>query len=407
MVETMRLSIIPILLSVVLTLPAGGLAQERLSVAEARERALAAGTRARLAEADEAAARAAAQTARAYPNPSASAAFSESPPQYHLTVDQPFELPGLRAARVRAADAEAAAAGLRLEIERAVVLYQVDNAYAQAAAASDLATLSARMARDGEELVRISRTRWEAGDASELDVELARVAQGAVADAARTDSLGAITAVLELQALMGMPAERVSIQLADSLSLAPPAVPGAGDPAQPLATAAARADVQARLATVARERANRFGTPSLMAGVEWHDPSGGETGYLPTFGVSIPLPLWDHSRGPVAAAQAGLLRARVVLAAAERDAAASLAAAERRLAAAVETVARDRELLAHAERVVDLSTRGYREGAFPITVVLAARTAARETLRQSIQDRSALRAARSAAELARTIGAAP
>jgi len=54
--------------------------------------------------------------------------------------------------------------------------------------------------------------------------------------------------------------------------------------------------------------------------------------------------------------------------------------------------------------VVALSIQGYREGAFPITTVIDARRAARDVLRQYVQDLAALRAAESAAALARTVG---
>jgi len=382
-------------------------AQQRVTLREAEAAALAAGSRLRIAAADEALARADAVTARAFPNPTVAADYSKSPPQYHLTADQPLEFPWLRRARIGAARAGALGARYRLEIERAAVRYAVDSAYVQAAAARELAALSARTEREGEELVRIARIRQQAGDASELDVELALVAQGGLQGAALVDSLAAVAALLDLQAMMGMPSAVPTIVLADSLAslpaLAPPvSVDGA---APPLRTAAAEADVQARTASVAVERASRWAAPSVTGGVEWHDPTGGEKGYLPTIGISIPVPLWDRNRGPILAAQAGLQRAQAELEAAQREGAAALAAAERSRAAAAVSVERGRALLAHAERVVALSTQGYREGAFPITTVIDARRAARDVLRQYVLDLAALRAAESAAALARIVGA--
>ncbi|HEX8243318.1 MAG TPA: TolC family protein, partial [Longimicrobium sp.] len=321
--------------------------------------------------------------------------------------DQPLEFPWLRSARIRAAQAGALGARYRLHIEEAAVRYAVDSAYVQAAAARELYLLSARTEREGEELVQIARTREQAGDASELDVELALVAQGGLQSTALADSLAAVGAILDLQALMGMPAAHPTIVLADSLASLPglvPPAPGVAGGGVPLRAAAAEADIRARTASLAVERANRWAAPSIMAGVEWHDPTGGEKGYLPTFGVSIPIPLWDHNRGPILAAQAGLQRARAELEAAEREGAAALAAAERSRAAAALNVERGRALLAHAERVVALSTRGYREGAFPITAVIDARRAARDVLRQYVQDLAALRSAESAAALARIVG---
>lgn len=405
----MRGRLAAILVGTALAAPAAGFAQQRITLEQARAAALANGTRVLVAAADEGVARAGVLTARAFPNPTVSADYSKSAPQYHLTADQPLEFPWLRRARIAAAQAGALGARYRLEIERAAIRYAVDSAYVQAAAARELAALSARSEREGDEVVRIARTRQQAGDASELDVELALVAQGGLQSAALADSLAAVAALLDLQALMGIPSAHPTIVLADSLGSLPalaPASPAASEGASaPLRTAAAQADVQARTASLAMERANRWQAPSVTSGVEWHDPTGGEKGYLPTFGISIPLPLWDRNRGPIAAAEAELRRAEAELAAAQREGAAALAAAERSRAAAALSVERGRALLAHAERVVALSTQGYREGAFPITTVIDARRAARDVLRQFVQDLAALRAAESAAALARTVGA--
>ena len=406
----MRVRLSTILIGAALAAPVAGAAQQRVTLEQARAAALANGSRVALAAADEALARADAVTARAFPNPTVSADYSKSAPQYHLTADQPLEFPWLRSARIRAAQAGALGARYRLRIEQAAVRYAVDSAYVQAAAARELYALSARTEREGSELVRIARTREQAGDASELDVELALVAQGGLQSTALADSLTAIAAILDLQALMGIPSAHPTIILADSLASLPalaPAVPASVDGgALALRAAAAQTDVQARTASIAVERANRWAAPSVTAGVEWHDPTGGEKGYLPTFGISIPIPLWDRNRGPIAAAQAGLQRAQAELLAAQREGAAAQAAAERSRAAAAVSVERGRALLAHAERVVALSTQGYREGAFPITTVIDARRAARDVLRQYVQDLAALRAAESAAALARIVGAA-
>jgi cobalt-zinc-cadmium efflux system outer membrane protein len=393
-------------------------AQRRVTLAEAEAAALANGSRVRIAAADAAAARAAVTTARAYPNPTLGAVYSRSAPQYHLTAEQPLELPWLRSARVSAAQAGALGAGYRLAIERAAVRYAVDSLYVEAVAARELAALSARTAAEGAELVRVARVRRDAGDASDLDVELALVSQGGLENAALTDSLEAVAAVLDLQAAMGLPSATPTIvpaeslrALADGVAAAPVASLAAGQGTAggtaPLGTAAAEADVARETAALAQAAAGRWAAPSVMGGVEWHDPSGGEPGYLPTFGVSLPLPLWDRNRGPVGEARAALDRANAALAAARREGEAALAAAERNRAAARVRMERDQALLAHADRVVALTTQGYREGAFPITTVIDAQRTAREALRQSIVDLAALRAAESAAALARTVGSAP
>ncbi|MDB4949662.1 MAG: outer rane efflux protein, partial [Gemmatimonadetes bacterium] len=310
-----------------LALPAAAHAQQRVTLREAVDAALANGSRLRVAAADEAIARAAVTTARAFPNPTANLTYSKATPQYHAVLDQPLEFPWLRSARIQAALAGGAAARYRLEVERAAVRFAVDSTYLAAAAAGELARLSARDARAGDELVRIAQTRESAGDASELDVELARVTQGGLANTALADSLSAVAALLDLQVLMGLPGGGVEIALADSLAGIAPAVGTAAGStvaadqaaATPLRVAAAEADLAAQQATLVQERASRFAAPSVTAGVEWHDPTGGEPGYLPTFGLAIPLPIFDRNRGGIATARASQDRARAQLDAARRD----------------------------------------------------------------------------------------
>jgi cobalt-zinc-cadmium efflux system outer membrane protein len=393
-------------LCVAAAVPHGATAQQRVTLGEAVAAALAHGPRVRLATVDEAAARAAVLTARAWPNPTANLVYSKAVPSYHATIDQPLEFPWLRAARIRAARAGALGAAYRLEIERAAVRFSVDSAYVQAAAAAGLAALSARTAQEGAELVRVARIRRDAGDASDLDVDLAVVAQGGLVNAALTDSLDAVAALLRLQALMGLPSVAPQIVLADSLEmLAGEAPPGPAAVVVPLRIAAAELQVQSQRATLAQERAARIAAPGVMAGVEWHDPS--QKGLLPTFGLSIPLPLFDRNRGPIATAQAGLLRAQTELETAQREGAAALAAAERDLHAARLRTERGRSLLEQARRVVALTIRGYREGAFPITTVIEAQRTARDTLRQQILDLAALRTATAALALAQLVGSMP
>lgn len=386
--------------------PLTAAAQLRVTLGEAVAIALANGPRVRLAVAEEAAARAALLTARAWPNPTASLTYSKAVPSYHVTIDQPLEFPWLRASRIRAARAGAAGAVYRLEMERAAVAFSVDSAYVHAAATARLAALSARTAQEGAELVWVARVRRDAGDASDLDVELAILTQGGLENTAMTDSLDAIAALLGLQAVMGLPSVAPLIVLADSLELLaaePP--PGPAAAVVSLRTAAAELQVDSQRAALAQERAARIPAPGVMVGVEWHDPS--QKGALPTFGLSIPLPFFDRNRGPIAAAQAALVRAQTELEVARREGAAAVAAAQAGRDAARLRVQRNLALLEHARRAVDLTVRGYREGAFPITTVIDTQRTARDVLRQQVLDLEALRMATSGLARAQRVGSTP
>jgi cobalt-zinc-cadmium efflux system outer membrane protein len=427
--------------------------------AEAARRALAAGSRVALARADTAAARAALITARAVPNPSLAATFSQAPPQRHLILDVPIDAPWSRGPRVGAAQATARAARLRFVSERTAVLLEVDTTYTMALAAHARFRLSRQTARDADSLRTMTAARRDAGDASDLDVDLATITAGQQWNVAATDSLTYMSTVLTVQTLMGIPADSATIVLVDSLRLtpgeadrmlreldstsaiiiAPPAVvtapvtlpsstpttapnraPAAPAPAPPApgqpapaagvttgaatslspapsviaaapSVAAAEATLQAAELAVTRERRSVFGVPSVQIGVEWDDQSfDPPSKKLPLFGVSIPLPLFDRNRGPIALAQAERDRARADLAATRLLAKQRLIEGLRERESLRARITRDQNLVASAERVAAKSLTAYREGASALPAVLEARRTAREVLGQYIDDLAAL-----------------
>ena len=169
------------------------------AIASAIER----GGRLRLAVADTATAFAQWRVARTFENPVLSAQYTKSAPQYHVTLDLPFDYPWLRGTRVAAAEATRAAARYRYAFERAAVALDADTTYTRAIAAQEKLRLSRRNAADADSLRRIAVARREAGDASDLDVELATVSAGQQANVAAADSLTWISALLDLQTVIG------------------------------------------------------------------------------------------------------------------------------------------------------------------------------------------------------------
>ncbi|MBX6365786.1 MAG: TolC family protein [Gemmatimonadetes bacterium] len=386
-------------------LPAAAAAQRPVTMEEAVARALAVGPRMALARADSAAARAAVVTARAYPNPSLALDYTKDPPRRHVLLEQPLELPWVRSARIGAARSAAASAAYTLAAERAAVRYVVQAAYARAAAALEVRRLSARNARDGAELLRIARARERAGDASELDVALAAVTAGQLESDALADSAEADRALLDLQALMGLAADRIEIVLVDSLATLPTAPPPVV-PARPLRVAAAEQELLSQRSQVSLARRSRVPSPSVRLGFDQGDP-GGDNRVLPVLGISLPVPLFDRGRGAVAEAQARAARAQAALTQAERESAAARAEAERRRAAARARVERDRAIVQDAQRVTAMSLTAYREGAAPLANVLEAQRNARDALRQYVTDLAASREAEAAYLLAVSAGERP
>ena len=423
-------------------------AQQPVTRADAVRAALSAGTRVALARADTAAALARLLSARALPNPTFAATWSKAVPQKHLTLDIPvFDALWKRGLLVGQANAAARASRLLFASERVAALMEVDTTYTRALAADARFRLSRQTARDADSLRKMTVSRRDAGDASDLDVDLATVVAGQQLNVTAGDSLTYMSALLTVQTLMGIPADSVSIALADSLVLTaldtaivrrsldsggmvlsvPPSVttssitlPGStpttaragSSPAQggsaittaqpstgggisqstgfaaTPSIAAAEASLQAAELALSVQRRSVFTLPSVNLGVEWGDP--GEPGYLPLIGLAIPLPLFNRNRGPIAEATAERERARIQLLATRLAARQRLIEGVREREALLVKVARDRDLVVRAQRVADRSLTAYREGAAGLPAVLEARRSAREVLGQYIDDLAAL-----------------
>jgi cobalt-zinc-cadmium efflux system outer membrane protein len=363
--------------------------------------ALAHGSRAAIANATARSASARVRQAGMLANPLLTTAYSKAVPQYHASIDFPLDFLTLRGLRVATARSSSEAAQLRLAFEQGAIRLDADTSYTIASARRARARLSLRNAVDADSLLTIAAVRRSAGDASDLDVDVARIAAGRARNIAAADSQSAVAATLELQLALGLPVGQQMITIADSLDvprLDTIVAPDSSTPsATPLSVAAAQRDLQAASQALALERRNIWSGLALQAGIENHDPA--EPGILPTFGVSIPLPLFNQGQGAVAVAQAERDRARAELAAAQRESAALIARARRDLAAASQRVARDRQLVETANRVARLSLQAYVEGAYPLTTVLEAQRNARDTLADLIDDLVAANTAAAALRL--------
>jgi cobalt-zinc-cadmium efflux system outer membrane protein len=359
------------------------LAQAPITRAAAISAALERGPRAAFARTDTAAAAGVLHGARLYPNPSVAASYTKDVPHYHVLASVPLDLPWLRAARIGAARWARDAARYGFAFERAAIVFEADTVYTRALAALAHARLSRRTARDADSLLHMAELRRDVGDVSELDVRLAAVNAGQLENAAASDSLSAVEALLALQLVMGDPAEEPTLTLADSL-LPPPdsvSVPAG----QPLRVAAASASLASQEDALRLAHRTLFAAPSLQLGFDQGDPSG-PPGLLPAIGVSFPLPLFNRNGGDVAQARAARDRARANLALVQRAAGADVARARREFHAARARLARDRGLLASADRVAAMSLQAYAEGAIALPSVLEAERNGREALGRYIDD---------------------
>ncbi len=363
-------------------------AQQTVTRSDAIAAALSRGARLAVARADTAAARAQLATAGAFTNPFLSATYTKSVPQYHVTLDLPIDVPGVRGTRIQSAKASLLAAQYRFRFERAAIILDADTTYTRAQAALAHARLSRRNAGDADSLLRMAVARRDAGDASELDVQLALVNAGQQENVAVGDSITAILSLDELRTVMGIAANAGALVIADSLA-APFPDSALAFTGNTLPVAAAGAALTAAELDVRLQRRSVLGSPSVLAGFDTHDPSGAEPGILPTVGFSIPLPLFNRNRGPIAAAEAERTRARAEFDLARLESAAQIARALRERNAALARVARDDRLVSSANRVAAMSLTAYRAGASSLPNVFEAQRNAREVLSQYIDDTAA------------------
>jgi cobalt-zinc-cadmium efflux system outer membrane protein len=374
------------ILFTVLAVPALG-AQQPLSRVDAVRMALAASARVASISADTVAAAARLRSAREYPNPSVTASYSRDAPQNHISFDVPLDLPGIRGARVRAAEAGRASARFGFLAARAAIELDVDTMYTVAQGAVLRATLSRLTALDASTLLRDTRVRRDAGDASDLDVNLAEVSAGQTANVANADSLEAVDTRLALQSAMGLRGDSIIVVLGDSLdapsrSMARTTpVPGAAP-----TVAAARAALTAAQQTLVFQRRSVAGVPAIQFGADAKDAAGGQKGLLPTVGLVLPLPLFNRNGGAVEAAHAEVTRAQADLAIARLEASAQLARAYRTLTDADARISRDRTILDAATHNVSMTERAYTEGEMAIGDVLEARRAQHDAQSQYVTD---------------------
>ncbi len=369
--------------------------QEPVSRADAWRAASLQGARVLLSRADSAFARGVLRSATQFENPTLGVSVSRSAPQEHYALDLPLDYPWLRRERVAAATASMAAAQWRAKLERAGAAFEVDAAYTEALATARRSALSRATALDADSVLTLARLRRDAGDGSELDVQLAFVNAGQLANDADRDRVDAINAVVAVQQAMGMAGDSVRIALTDTLEAGK--IGDRSDAETLLSVAIAEEELAAAERSLALARGLVWPAPALAVGFESRDPGGTERQPLPTVGLAFPLPLFNRNGGAVAQALALRDRAAATARAARLEAAQQAARALRDAQAARSRLERSQRLLGAAERVASLSLIAFREGAATLPSVLEAQRSARTAMSQFVTD---LAAARTAASLA-------
>ena len=351
--------------------------------------ALERGARLGLARADTAVANAAIIAARALPESVRHGELQQSRRRrYHFSFDVPIDLPSLRDLRIRSARDRACRRPICVITSRARPSRSTPTRPTRMPSPRASTSRSRGATRSTPTVcLHMVERRRDAGDASDMDVELARSRRGAADQhSPRPTRSRTLSTVLDLQAVLGHdhagPRRRAD-RFADR------AAGGAPRRRKRLSEAAAGLSVESATLAARLQHRSILSLPSLSLGFETGDPTDAEPGILPTFGIGLALPLFDRNRGAIAQAEAERARAVAELTLARVEARNQINHATRERAAALARVARDRQLVASATRVASMSLTAYREGASSLPNVLEAQRTARDVLGQYIDDLAA------------------
>lgn len=273
-----------------------------------------------------------------------------------LSISQDLELWGRRAARVEAARADAGAAARRRDLavveaagRLALIYAEAEAAERRAELAEESLSLTVADARAALALVEQGREPLLRGIQSESEAAAARAARDE-AQAERDAAFARLAAV----AMLAVPVTGIDASLLDQT---PGAAREATTAAPTVRVAEAGRDAAERRIAVERIRAR----PDVNASVGLRRYEAEDATAL-TFGISMPLPLFDRNRGNIDAAQAEFRAAEARLAAVRQEAQADRAAARARLAASASRVGAADAGVASAEEAYRLSRIGFEAG---------------------------------------------
>ena len=229
-----------------------------------------------------------------------------------ITVEQPLEWLGKRAARQRAADAGLAGALAGMEEAKVVLMAEVKAAFFQLLFAQQDAQLARENLKTIEDLVKLVSARVSTREAPKFELVKATVElQKSKQDLARADN-GLLVARAKLNTVTGKALEeRFAIQgefEAVRFGLALPVLIDQALDRQPALRRQQKVVEQAEF-TIEQERASRM--PNVAVIGQYHREAGDES---VTAGLSVPLPIWYRRQGEIGTAMGTHRRAQ-----AERD----------------------------------------------------------------------------------------
>lgn len=289
-----------------------------------------------------------------------------------VTLSQPLELGGKRAARIAVAGAGQAIARLELERQRNGLRADVVQAYHAALRAQTAVELAQQSQALTERGLRVVQGRVSAGQSSPVEATRAQVQLAQAQAEQRRAETQRTVAYQALARLTGSPLATFDQLPASQLSpgQAPLADTLLGQVEQTAEWRLAAAQVERGEASLGSEKALRIPNLTVSVGSQY---SREDRERVNVVGLSMPLPLFDRNQGNVLAAARRADQARDLRNAVElRLRSETRSAVDQWRTAMQEVQAYDRTILPAAQQAVDTATRGFEMGKFAFLDVLDA-----------------------------------
>ncbi len=320
---------------------------------------------------------------------------------YGVRLSQQFEIAGQRGIRIDVAQKNLTRVALEIRDGERILAYEVKSAYALVLALKERMALAEEVARLQEDLLRLTRSKFQAGDVSALEVNLAEVEVSKAARDLFAAERSYGEAVLALQGLMGdSPESKLTVEgrLSPEFILVPDrevlrkALPDRPD----IKAAAVESDRAGRAEQLIRREA--IPSPSL-GGFYNRDELRNDTGLA----LSISIPLFDRKQAEQREAQARLQQARIRQTGLARTVEREFEQEYTKLASANrELLVYRREIIAKSLENLELLNLAFKEGKISFFDV---RLAQRDTIELRFQYLdSLLRATQAVYAMERTIG---
>lgn len=308
--------------------------------------------------------------------------------EWGMGVTQTLEIAGQQGYRRTAAEQELAALRETIEETRRQLRAEVEQKFIRVVALQLRAEMETGLVDLIKENSTVSRKRFDAGEDTKLDANLAEVELGRARNQLETVGEQLIQARAELATLLQLPAERLPT-VKGSL-LVKPGLPYTLD--QLLTAAANRAQLRA---LDHREQAarNRLGLeraatyPDITLGLNSaREGPGDAREKIVGLSVSIPLPLFRRNAAGIGKASAELTQAEIEKQAAGRDTRARVLALWQKLDSLRQRTQRlEQSVLQRLEENQRLSTAAYRAGEISLVQMLLATRQALDTRREVLE----------------------